>query len=308
MPDVTPKPLRSKGNALINLMGAIGGGIYLIAAMVLYPGNSNVKTHVDYIAAFVIVALIMLISLAIVMFFVNEPKLCAIQAEYERKHPEENLTVKDDNNTEKMPREVKKSLVFLLLSVAFWYIGYNGVTSWFTVYAQKMWGMGDSKASLCLMVAIVGAMLSYIPVGILTGRVGRKKIIKIGVLTLCGCFVTAFAYTLLFDNFHWILVALLAVIGVAWAAINVNSFPMVVEMCAGDDVGRFTGLYYSFSMAAQAITPIISGFLLKGISYKSLFAYAALAVFISFVTMCFVKHGDSKTVVKKGLEVFDVDD
>ena len=97
-------------------------------------------------------------------------------------------------------------------------------------------------------------------------------------------------------------------VGIAWAAINVNSFPMVVEMCSGSDVGKYTGLYYTFSMVAQVITPIVAGAVMDNIAQEALFIYAALAVGVSFLTMNLVKHGDSKPEIKKGLEAFDVED
>ena len=101
---------------------------------------------------------------------------------------------------------------------------------------------------------------------------------------------------------------LFVLVGIAWAAINVNSLPMVVEMCKGSEVGKFTGYYYTFSMAAQVITPIVAGSLLQSIGYEVLFPYAAFFVGCSFVIMLFVKHGDNKIEAKKGLEAFDVED
>ena len=99
-----------------------------------------------------------------------------------------------------------------------------------------------------------------------------------------------------------------ALVGLAWASINVNSLPMVVEMCKGSDIGKFTGYYYTFSMSAQVITPIVAGTLLRNVGYWTLFPYAAFFVAMSFVTMLFVKHGDSKIIAKQGLEAFDVED
>lgn len=100
-----------------------------------------------------------------------------------------------------------------------------------------------------------------------------------------------------------------ALVGLAWASINVNSLPMVVEMCKGSDVGKFTGYYYTASMAAQVVTPIVAGSLMEHISYRVLFPYAAVFVALSFVTMLQVKHGDAKAEVKRGLEAFeDMDD
>ena len=309
MPDVTPKPLRSKGNAVINLMGAVGGILYLIVTSILYS-NSRTEglSHINYLPLFIIVGGIMLFSLFIIMFFVNEPKLCAEQAEYEKKYPEEKLVKEEGNDNKVMPKEVKKSLVFMLVSIALWYIGYNAISTWFTTYAKAVWNMEIGAASSCLTVATVGAIASYIPVGAVASKIGRKKTIKFGVALLAGCFAAGFVYTVFYHSFSYILFVLFALVGVAWAAINVNSLPIVVEMCAGSDVGKFTGLYYSFSMFAQIITPIAAGYLLDNVSYKLLFLYSAVFVTLSFITMCFVKHGDNKIEVKTGLEAFDVED
>lgn len=310
MPDVTPKPLRSKGNAIINLMGAVGGVVYLIVAGILYSSSrTEGLDHINYFAAFAIIAVVMLLALFILLFFVNEPKLVREQEEYEKAHPEEVLTVKkEDSDKQVMPKEVKRSLAFLLVSIALWFIGYNGVTTWFSTYAKRMWQMEAGDSALCLTVATVGAIISYIPVGSIASKIGRKRTIKFGVVLLASCFAAGFVYTLFFNTFSPILFVIFALVGVAWASINVNSLPMVVEMCSGADVGKFTGLYYTFSMFAQIITPIVAGFLLEHIGYKILFIYAAVFVALAFVTMSFVRHGDNKIEAKKGLEAFDVED
>ena len=309
MPDVTPKPLRSKGNAIINLMGAIGGVLYLIVTTILYSSSrTDGLEHINYFPLFIIVGAVMLLALFIIMFFINEPKLCAEQAEYEKAHPEDNLAEKTVENKEVMPAAVKKSLIFLLFSIALWFIGYNGITTWFTTYAKEVWDMNIGAASSCLTVATAGAIVSYIPVGSVASKIGRKRTIKFGVLLLAACFAGGFVYTLLVDKFTPFLFLLFALVGVAWASINVNSLPMVVEMCTGSDVGKFTGLYYTFSMSAQIVTPIVAGYLLDKVDYKILFLYSAVFVSLSFVTMCFVKHGDNKIEAKKGLDAFDFED
>ena len=244
MPDVTPKPLRSKGNAIINLMGAVGGVLFLIINTVMYSKSKVSDGHIDYLPIFLVVSGIMLVSLFIVMFFINEPKLAAEQAAYEAAHPEEQLTEKTDNGKKEiMPRPVKRSLIFLLLSVSFWYIGYNAITTWFSVYATNQWDMSDGGATLCLTIATAGAIVSYIPAGVLAGKIGRAKTIKIGALLLATAFGTAFAYTLFAKSFHVALYGVFIAVGIAWAMINVNSLPMVVEMCSGGDIGKFTGYY-----------------------------------------------------------------
>lgn len=308
MPDITPKPLRSKANAIINLMGAVGGVLYLIFTSVMYPSSKTENVpHVNYIPLFVAVIAVIFISLIMIIFFVNEPKLAKKQQEYEAAHPEENLSELNENNKAVMPKAVKRSLIFLLLSVAFWYIGYNGISTFFTTFTQEVWGVGIGGASLCLTIATASAIISYVPAGIIASKIGRKKTIIAGVLLLAASFLVGFIYTLLVNTFHPALYVLFAFVGIAWATINVNSFPMVVEMCHGSDIGKFTGLYYTFSMAAQIITPIVAGFLIERIDYKILFLYSAIFVFLSFVTMCFVMHGDTKVERKKGLEAFDVD-
>ncbi len=306
MPDVTPKPLRSKANAIINLMGAVGGVFFLIVNTVIYSGSKPAEGHLNYLPIFLIVAAVMITALIVVMFFVDEPKLAAEQAEYERNHPEEELTVKTDEKVI-IPKDVKISLIFLLFSVAFWYIGYNAITTWFSVYATSQWEMSDGGATLCLTIATVGAIASYIPAGVVAGKIGRAKTIKLGALMLALSFAVVFVYTFFASTFNPALYLVFIFVGISWAFINVNSLPMVVEMCAGGDVGKFTGYYYAFSMSAQVITPVLAG-TLYDVKPNLLFIYSAVAVFISFVTMLFVKHGDSKFEAKKGLEAFDIED
>ena len=305
MPDVTPKPLRSKANAIINLMGTLGGIIYLLLTTFLYKTNSDV--YVSYLPLFIIVGIIMLLSMAVVMIFVNEPKLVAEQKKYEEAHPEENLTQVTESG-EQLPAEVKKSLGFILASIALWFIAYNGVSTWFSVYASASWNMSLGQANTCLTIATAGAIVTYIPSGSVASKFGRRKTIRLGTLLLTAAFASAFIYTQISDQFSPILYGLFTLVGIGWAFINVNSLPMVLEMCKGSEVGKFTGLYYTFSMSAQIATPIVAGWLLENISYKALFPYAAIFALASFFTMGFVKHGDNKVEGKKGLEAFDIED
>ena len=309
MPDVTPKPLRSRANAIINLMGALGGIIYLIIATLLYSEKRTAGLdHVNYFLLFAIVAGIMLLSLAIVMFTVDEVALSAKMREYEAAHPEENLAETDESGHEALPADVKKSLGFILVSVSLWFISYNAVETWFTTYASRQWNMALGSSSLCLTIATVGAIITYIPAGAMAGKIGRKKTIMGGIVLMIAAFALIFIYTLLSNQFSPILYVIFVMIGVGWAAINVNSLPMVVEMCKGSDIGKFTGTYYTFSMAAQTVTPIVAGWLMNHVSYGTLFPYSLFFITAAFLTMSMVKHGDSEVTVKKGLEAFGVDD
>ena len=306
MPDVTPKPLRSRANAIINLMGAVGGIIYLAIAAVMYP-NSKVLglDHVNYQPLFIVVALIMAASIIVMKLTINEPKLVAENQALEAEHPEWNLAEDDGSGNEVLPAKVKRSLGFLLASIALWFIGYNGITTWFTTYVDKVMGQGLGGASTCLLIATGGAIISYIPIGSLAHKIGRKRTIMIGIVMLASCFAAGYFLTTAFSSINAIMFVVFALVGFAWAAINVNSLPMVVEMCKGSDIGKFTGYYYTASMAAQVVTPILAGFLMRSISYKVLFPYAALFVLLSFMTMTQVKHGDAAPEVKHGLEAYE---
>lgn len=298
MPDLTPKPLRSKANAIINLMGAIGGVYTLI--MTKFVVSKVVRPN--YYPLFLCVGLLMLVGVAILFITIKENKL--------RKEvgveSEEQVEAEDgEKESGPLPKDVKRSLIFILMSVSFWFIAYNAVTTAFSRYVGEVWGLEGGGYADCLMIATVAAIISYIPIGMISSKIGRKKTILIGIVLLGSCFLVAGLY----NTYHWTMVIFFALIGFAWAAIGVNSYPMVVEMSKAGDVGKYTGLYYTFSMAAQVITPILSGVLLEYVGYRTLFPYAVAFSALAFVTMSMVKHGDSKPVKKKDLlENLDVED
>ena len=310
MPDVTPKPLRSKGNAIINLMGAVGGILYLAITSVLYS-QSRLETieaaggRVNYQPLFMIVSAIMFVSIGVLFLTIKEPKLTAENQALEAQHPEWNLAIEDSAGHEVLPAPVKRSLGFLLASIALWFIGYNGVTTWFTTYVSEVMEQGLGGASTCLLIATAGAIVSYIPVGQIASKFGRKKTILGGIILLAVCFALGYVLTTAYQSINVIMFVVFALVGLAWAAINVNSLPMVVEMCRDSDIGKFTGYYYTASMAAQVVTPVVAGTLMRHIDYRVLFPYAAFFVALSGVTMCFVRHGDAKAEGKRGLEAFE---
>ncbi len=310
MPDLTPKPLRSKANAIINLMGAIGGIFYLVLSTFLFSSQkTDGLNHINYQPVFLIIASVMIISVLILFFTILEPKCAQEVSNYEKLHTEDNLEVTDETTGKSViPKEVKRSLYYVLASIALWFTGYNAVTTAFSKYATSEWNMSLGSANMCLTVATGVAIISYIPIGELASRIGRKKTIIAGVILLALNFALGSIMTFILNGFSPILFIIFGLIGIAWAMINVNSLPMVVEMCKESDIGKFTGYYYTCSMAAQIITPILSGILLQYIGYWTLFPYGALFVALSFFTMLKVKHGDNKPK-KPGskLEMFDVD-
>ena len=302
MPDVTIKPLRSKANAVINLMGNAGGIIVLALGSVMAISKVQ-NAYMSYTTVYAIVGGIMLTALTIFLVTVKEPRWVV---EMQNESIRLGLNTADevtDYSTRKLDKGEFRSLCFLLASIVLWFFGYNAVTSKYTVYAQNVL---DKDATTTLLLANVAAIISYLPVGMVASRLGRKKTILAGVAMLFtaflgGCFMTA-------SSPSWMMTAMFILAGVAWATINVNSFPMVVEMCSGADVGKYTGYYYTASMAAQSLTPTVSGVFMDKIAMTTLFPYAAIFVALAFFTMLMVRHGDSKVAAKKGLEALDIDD
>ncbi len=316
MPDLTPKPLRSKANAVINLMGAIGG----VCALVMIKLLVGKGTTPDYTALFIGVASLMVLAVIVLVFVVHEKKMAAIVAKEYPDHYEEPVAdkaaekkaaeVKTSQSVgsageQKLPKDIKRSLVFILLSISCWFAAYNAVTTAFSRYATTVWGLEGGGYADCLLIATIAAIISYIPIGIIASKIGRKKSIEIGLLLMLTCYIMASFMA----EYHPIIILGFVLIGMGWAAISVNSLPMVVEMCSHADVGKYTGLYYTFSMSAQIITPILSGILLQYVSYRTLFPYACFFTVVAMFTMSQVRHGDSKPEAKKSaLENFDIED
>ena len=322
MPDVTPNHLRSRANAVINLMGAVGG-VYALIMIKVLVGKGETP---DYLPLFASIAAVMAIAVGILVITIRENKLREEVEKAEASNTEkveekaiaegveaagEIEAVADTEQSgatgkvKGMPKEVKRSMYFMLASIFLWFTAYNAVTTAFSRYTKVVWKMEGGSFANCLMVATVAAILSYIPIGNISAKIGRKKTIMGGVLLMAACYGGA----IFAREYHPIVNVAFALIGVAWAAINVNSYPMIVAMSSGSDVGKFTGTYYTFSMAAQILTPVLSGFLLENVSYNTLFPYALFFSLMAFLTMTQVRHGDVKPQKKESiLENFDVDD
>ncbi len=305
MPDVTPKPLRSKGNAVINLVGYIGGIFSTIAMMFLVKSKVLPDGGIEYdsfVPIFLTVAGFMAVTVFIMVLTVKENKAVA----------EAGVADDDDDKAcesgKRLPKDVRASLILLLVSAFLWFCAYNGVTTSFSRYFENKLGVDAGKSSLYLTVATVAAIASFIPLGLISGKLGRKKTVMAGIALMTVCYICMTMVT----SVTPLIFVIFSIVGIGWAAINVNSFPMVVEMCSSSDIGRYTGLYYAFTMAAQIVTPLLSGVIIDesaiGLGYGALFPYAVVFSALSFVTMIFVRHGDSKPLPpKSALESFDVD-
>ena len=302
MPDVTVKPLRSKGNAVINLMGTAGGIIVLAFSSIFGITKDPYMSFTAYVIA---TCIIMVVGLVIFVATVKEKKWAdEMEADSKRLGLEDSTTEAADAGNDggkSLSKSEMKSLFLILASVALWYIGYNSITSKYSVYSTNVLGV---NYGLTLIVAQAAAIVSYIPVGIIASKFGRRKTILAGVAMLATAFFIG--------NFIGrganpiVMYPIFALAGIGWATINVNSFPMVVELAKGGQVGKYTGYYYTASMAAQIVAPVLSGILYDLFTMRVMFfLFGTIFVAMSFVTMFFVKHGDAKptaqSVVEDGL-------
>ncbi len=294
MPDVTMKPLRSKANAVINLMGAAGGIIVLGLGMAFGTGKA-VNALMSYEVFFPVISGIMILSLLVFLWQVKEPKLVSEMHEESKKFgiDNESETGEESGSRHLSPGE-KRSLLLILASVVLWFFGYNAVTSKYSVYASSVLNL---DYNMTLMIATGAAIISYLPVGMIASKIGRKKTILGGIVILGGAFLAASFIRA--GSSTMVMNLLFAAAGIGWATINVNSYPMVVEMSRGGDVGKYTGFYYTASMAAQTLTPMVSGYIMDKVGMLSLFPYGSIFVCLAFLTMLFVKHGDSRPTPAK---------
>lgn len=328
MPDVTPKPLRSQANAIINLCGGVGGGIALVIyTVVLFFDNIN-----NYTIIFATVAAVMLILLALFMILVKEKKLVKecedtckeygieygdedepVMAEDVTTLGEDAVTVTETAAIVEKPVKVRfkdkspeekakfKSFILILASIFMWFMGYNAVSSSLSVYCTKGLNLAASTASIISGVSAAVSAIAFIPVGFLAVKIGRKKSIILGFAFATVSYVLLYLFVKPADNLvPAVLFAVFYLIaGFGLIIANVNTFPMVVELASAKDVGKYTGFYYTATMSAQAIAPFVSGLVMDNISMRTLFLYSACCVVVAIVLMWFVKHGDSKQLPTK---------
>ncbi len=281
MPDFTARPLRSKANGVINFMGGVGAVIAFLIGGFLFKLN-------EYLP-FAVCAVIMIVTIILMYLMIHEPKEIA-----------------DDKQTQeqaagKAEREKGSglSLIFLLIAIFFWFTSYNAVETFFSTFGEVVLNIDKSQSSFMLAVFSAMLVIFSIPSGFLASRIGRKKTILIGIAVLFLVFVTM-NFTMGLNPY--IIYVLLGIGGISWALININSYPMVVEMTSNKGVGKYTGYYYFFSMTAAIVSPILFGYIKDIVGDRFLFVYASIAMVLAFFFMMLVKHGESKPQAKSAFE------
>lgn len=281
MPDFTPGPLRSKANGVINFMGGVGAVMAFLIGGFLFRLN-------EYLP-FAVCSGIMMLTIIVMYLKIHEPKEIA---DDKPDAPDE------ETPSGKKDKGVMLSLIFLLLAIFFWFIAYNAVETFFSTFGEKVLGIDKSQSSFMLSVFSAMLVIFSIPSGLIASRIGRKKTILIGITILFLVFVTM-NFTMGMNTY--IIYVLLAVGGISWALININSYPMVVEMTTSKGIGKYTGYYYFFSMTAAILSPVLFGFIKDMLGDSFLFIYSSIAMVLAFFFMMLVKHGEPEGKQKASL-------
>lgn len=298
MPDLTPAPLRSQANGIINFMGGLGSLFSFFAGGLLFKAGGM---PLPFLAS----ALLMLAAVIILKIFIKEntgamPDVHDVHKEDSKEASGNNPAVETSQaaaETAKSAPGSAKSLIFLLFAILFWFTGYNAIETFFSLYvtntlkdqAGNFLTAGD--ASLLLAMFSLTFLFFSIPAGFISTRIGRKRTILIG---LTGVMIL-FALMMFINNIMSLRILLL-IGGIFWACVNINSLPMVVEMAKWKDIGKYTGYYYFFSFSAAIISPILFGFIRDiVIRYDSIFIYSAVSFGLAIICMLFVKHGEAET-------------
>lgn len=314
MPDVTPSPLRSQANGIINLMGGLG------AILAFYVGGilSDIGDNKFY--AFFMASIIMAIALVVLLAFVRDPDALNFREEhrlpirssianrwgqaardqfarYNATKPSQAELFQANDDKQRsltiflaLPTAHKKSLVALLIAIFAWFLGNNAVETFFTLYATSTYGLSGGQASMMLAGFSLAFLICAIPAGILAQKIGRKTSILIGIVGFITIFLLIIA-----EPTQGLLQLLLMVGGGFWALMNINALPMVLEFASERTIGSFTGYYYLFSFTASIVSPILYGSIQDFFNTgELLFVFALVCFVIALISMVFVQHGDNE--------------
>lgn len=276
MPDLTPKKHRSKANGIINLMGGVGG-IFAYGTALVFGGKYP-------FIPFITTSILMIIALIILLTTIKEAKLLT--------QIDENKEIKEEiHNLNPLDKSQKINLIYILCAVFFWFFAVNAIETFWGTYSWDIFFNNAQEnrttSAIALLIFTAASIASYLPGGIIATKIGKKKTILIGILSILIAFFTA----AFFSNWNILIFVLLFILaGFGWALINANSYPMVVEYANGSNGGKFTGFYYTASQLAQTITPFIIGSIMDIIGRRMLFPYAVTFLIISFIFICLTSN------------------
>lgn len=325
MPDVTPKPLRSKANGIINIIGYIGGAVAVIFGMIMpftsYLNSDNATAYQQLWwieIPFLVASIIMLISLGVLLWKVKENKIALEMKDEMARGDKMSETVDEVKENTPLTKANKQALILILAAEVCWFMAFNAVETFMTSYTMFYLDAPTSFKSNLDLVNGITAAITFLVAGFLADKIGRKWTVLMGIGVVAICYFgfifvpsglregAALTYE---TKGPWVLYIIFAFAGIGSSLIHINSFPMVVDFCSKDKIGKFTGYYYAASMLAQSVTPILIGLIFKGTKrWQALPIYASIFIFIALIIFCFVKAPKRKVGEnKKGLEAFDAD-
>ena len=288
MPDITPSKYRSQANGIINFMGGLG-------AIIAYLGGAKLY-DMDPTYPFWLGAGLVAVSAILVFIFIKEPKKITETAEE---------TPDLINSIKMILNDPDKSALRILLAIFFWFIAYNGIEAFFTLYARNHLGLTESDGSRLLGQLSLLFVIFALPSGYIGASLGRKKTIMGGILLMAACVASMFLLPV--NDLTYLLTSLpvlgeipvigviLMAAGIAWALININSLPMVVDMTENNRIGTYTGLYYLFSTLAAILGPILYGQVIQifGDRYTLIMLVSPLFLIAALISIMGVHKGES---------------
>lgn len=288
MPDITPSQFRSQANGIVNLMGGVGT---IIASLV---GSTLYEINVAF--PFWMGSVLVLVAALLVFLFIREPK------EYEASEEQPNMF----GSLRELMNDEDKSGLRILFAIFFWFLAYTGIEAFLTLYATKYVGLSDGDAGRLTGHLGLFFVLSALPAGVIGSRIGRRITISIGIifmaLLIFGLYILSpaalaaqVAKVPLLGNVH-VISLLLMPAGIAWALININSLPMVVDLTTAARIGTFTGLYYLFSTLSAIVGPNLNGLIvsLSQNRYSTIMVSSPLFLLIALVLMLGVRRGEAQ--------------
>lgn len=321
MPDLTPKPLRSSANGIINLVGYFGAITAAGIGMVFSIKDTTPIDEATSIAIypFIITTVVMLVITVVLAFKLNENKLLEEMQDDLKLGEEMSETLEIIEEDKPLSKKDKGNLWVLIISIFLWFMAFNSVETFNSLFCKDIFGNSSVHGTFTIILTF-SSVLAFALLSSLSRKIGRKFTIALGlVLMIIGfLYVSVFTYTMdpNIENNSFIIVYVSTVLlGFGWALINVNSYPMMVEMASGKNIGKFTGYYYSASMLAQSITPILVGIIMtnSNIGLKALYVYACVFMVLALFTFTFIKENrnthlkNSQSESKSFFELMDND-
>lgn len=322
MPDLTPKPLRSKANGIINIVGYVGGAIGSIFAIIIpvtkYIDGSNRSLWMLEIP-FIVCSVVLLASLGLLLWKVKENKLHAELDDEIRRGDEMGESAEVVKPNEKLSKRNKINLALILIAEVFWFMSLNAVETFQTNYAMFWLNTSSSGGAIMTVVAGAASVLGFLFAGKIADKIGRKWTIFAGICVVTACYL-AYSFIPKVDvaagtdpftaSLPWLFFILTPTVGFGSSLIHICSFPLVTDYCTSDKLGRYTALYYTASMLAQSITPIVIGLIFRFTTWRAMPIYSCVLMFVAGLIFFFVKaprHQD-KAKNAKGLEALGQDD